>query len=147
VKDGTFREDLYYRLAVSLVQVPPLRERRDDIAVLAQHFANARGFEVPLSQATLASLINEPWRGNARELRNAVERAFALGEWNAPAQGEPEDPNPSFQKARAKVMAAFERDYLKSLIARHPKNMSAAAREAGLARSAFYRLLEKHELQ
>ncbi|MFT3841049.1 MAG: sigma 54-interacting transcriptional regulator [Myxococcaceae bacterium] len=144
VKDGSFREDLYYRLAVSVVQVPPLRERRDDIAVLAQHFANARGFAVPLSPATLASLVNEAWRGNARELRNAVERAFALGGWGG--ESEPEDPNPSFLKAREKVLAAFERDYLKSLIARHPKNMSAAAREAGLARSAFYRLLEKHAL-
>ncbi len=146
VKAGTFREDLYYRLAVSVVAVPPLRERRDDIAALAQHFANARGFEVPLSKQTLAALMNEPWRGNARELRNAVERAFALGEWSAAGPGDEAEASPSFQKARAKVLDAFERDYLKSLLARHPKNLSAAAREAGLARSAFYRLLDKHDL-
>ncbi len=147
VKDGRFRQDLYYPpLAVAEVQLRPLRERRDDIPVLARHFARQlAGHEIPLSGTTLASLQHEPWPGNARELRNAVARAFALGRWESPKREDGDAPT-TFQQARAQVLQAFEGDYLKALLQRHQHNVSAAAREAGLARSAFYRLLARHAL-
>jgi DNA-binding NtrC family response regulator len=145
VREGSFREDLYYRLAVSVVALPPLRERRDDIAPLVAHFSRQlRGVDVACSRATLEALQLEAWPGNARELRNAVTRALALGEWKASAPGE-ETPA-TFQEARQKVLDAFERDYLEALLKKNEGNVSKAAREAGLARSAFYRLLDRHQL-
>ncbi len=144
VREGTYREDLYYRLAVAEVVLPPLRERRDDITLLVELFARQfRGIGVHCSAATLEALQLEAWPGNVRELRNAVTRALALGEWKLERAA---DAPTTFQAARHKVLDAFEREYLRTLLERHHGNVSAAAREAGLARSAFYRLLGRHEL-
>lgn len=78
VSEGTFREDLYFRIAVLPVMVPPLRERRDDIPLLVEHFLKDAGAR-PLDAETLALLAARPWRGNVRELRNVVERMVAFG--------------------------------------------------------------------
>ncbi|MFZ9888524.1 MAG: sigma 54-interacting transcriptional regulator [Myxococcota bacterium] len=78
VKSGTFREDLYYRLAVVRVALPPLRERREDIPLLAQHFSRRARADVELDPVGLARLQQHPWPGNVRELRNVVERAMAM---------------------------------------------------------------------
>jgi DNA-binding NtrC family response regulator len=81
VRDGKFREDLYYRLQVVPVHVPPLRERREDIPVLARHFVRqlARNGEPPvLSPDAISALVAHDWPGNVRELRNVIERALAL---------------------------------------------------------------------
>ncbi len=146
VEEGRFRRDLYYRLAGAVVPLPALRDRREDIAVLAHHFARAlRGADVKLSTATIAALQSEGWVGNVRELRNAVERAFALGQWQEDAVDAQR--LGSFHQAREEVVRAFERDFLEALLERHAGNLSAAAREAGLARSAFYRILERHRLR
>ncbi len=144
VREGTYREDLYYRLAVAEVVLPPLRERRDDITLLVELFARQfRGIGVHCSTATLEALQLEAWPGNVRELRNAVTRALALGEWKLEPTA---DAPTTFQAARHRVLDAFEREYLRTLLERHHGNVSAAAREAGLARSAFYRLLGRHQL-
>jgi len=82
VHAGRFREDLFYRLNVVSIHLPPLRERREDIAPLARHFAarlgTRLGHPVGLSEAALASLEAQPWPGNVRELENAIERAAVL---------------------------------------------------------------------
>ncbi len=144
VREGTYREDLYYRLAVAEIVLPPLRERREDIPMLVAHFAKQlRGIGMQCSAATLEALQLEAWPGNVRELRNAVTRALALGEWKTPLAVEAPT---TFQEARHKVLDAFEREYIRALLERHEGNVSAAAREAGLARSAFYRLLGRHQL-
>jgi two-component system response regulator PilR (NtrC family) len=80
VAEGTFREDLYYRLHVIPVQLPPLRDRRDDIPVLAQHFLQKFSPTAPMqvSQDAMRALMAYPWPGNVRQLENAVERAVAL---------------------------------------------------------------------
>ena len=142
-RTGAFRSDLYFRLAHTTLHVPPLRERREDVAVLAQHFA--RGARLPLTPATIAALQSEPWPGNVRELQNAVERAMTLGEFRSEASGRPV--SPGFNESREEVVRRFERDYLEALLAEHQGNASAAARAAGLARSQLYRLLEKHQLR
>ena len=147
VARGEFREDLFYRLAVFVIQVPPLRERREDIALLAEHFAEEHGAPLPVPAAALCS---QPWPGNVRELRNTVQRAAVVGWGEAlPTTGsppEPEAPAVDYTLGRAQAIKRFERDYLKALMARHQGSTSAAAREAGLARSYFYRLLEAHGL-
>jgi len=143
VKQGRFRQDLYYRLAVATVRVPPLRERPEDIPALVEHFAKARG-GVTLSPATVAAFQCDAWPGNVRELRNAVERALALGDADAPEP--PKGAAPGFKEARDKLLEDFERDYLRTLLERNGDNMSEAARVAGISRAQFYRLLERYGL-
>jgi transcriptional regulator with PAS, ATPase and Fis domain len=81
VAAGTFREDLYYRLNVIPIELPPLRDRRDDIPVLTKHFLDkyAPGGDVQISQSAMRALMAYPWPGNVRQLENAIERAVALG--------------------------------------------------------------------
>jgi len=148
VRAKRFREDLYFRLAVTSVTLPPLRERPEDIPMLASHFARQlTGMDITLAPATLAALQCDPWRGNVRELRNAVQRVVALGSLEAGGAKEQQSPAPlAFNEARDKLLEQFERDYLTALLARHKRNISAAARESRLSRSQFYRLLERHKL-
>jgi DNA-binding NtrC family response regulator len=142
---GKFRKDLYFRLAAAEVRMPALRERREDIPELVQRFARAVSkVDVKLSPATVAELLGDPWPGNVRELKNAVERAIALGELGSDAAAAP-GPK-TFKEAREKMLFDFERDYLQALLDGQKGNVSAAARESGLSRSQFYRLLEKHKL-
>ncbi len=142
-----FREDLYFRLAVTTVTIPPLRDRPEDIPLLAAHFARQlTGMDITLAPATLAALQCDPWRGNVRELRNAVQRVVALGSAEARPRQEQSAAPLAFNEARDRLLEQFERDYLGALLARHKRNISAAAREAQLSRSQFYRLLERHKL-
>ncbi|MBK7861530.1 MAG: sigma 54-dependent Fis family transcriptional regulator [Archangiaceae bacterium] len=148
VKAGRFRRDLYFRLAVVELFVPALRERVEDIPLLARHFARQlSGVEVELAASTLAALQCDPWPGNLRELRNAVERVLALGalEPQSAAAASPKA-SASFKAARERVLDEFEKDYLATLLGVHRGNVSHAAKAAGLARSAFYRLLNRHGL-
>ena len=85
IKNGHFREDLFHRLAVILIEVPPLKNRKDDIGLLVDHFINAlsddQGLEVKkIDSKAIESLKNYPWSGNIRELRNVVERLMILGD-------------------------------------------------------------------
>jgi DNA-binding NtrC family response regulator len=144
VKAGRFRSDLYFRLAAAQVWMPALRDRREDIPELARRFAlETSHLKFELSPATLAALQSDLWPGNVRELKNAVERAVTLG-----AMGEPQEKTRpvNFKAAREKMLIDFERDYLLALLEAQKGNVSAAARDSGLSRSQFYRLLEKHRL-
>lgn len=148
VAEGRFRKDLYYRLAVAEVAVPPLRARADDIPLLAQRFAKElTGVEVRFAAPTLAALRCDPWPGNVRELRNAVERVISLGKTGTePKESLAQAAGVSFKEARDELLDQFEHDYLAALLVRHRNNVSAAAREAKLSRTHFYRLLERHKL-
>ncbi len=146
VKAGRFRADLYFRLAVAVVDVPPLRNRPEDVPLLAKHFASScRGEEVQLDASTLAALQCESWPGNVRELRNAVERLVALGKLGRSAAAAAIT-GTTFKRAREWLVQQFEKDYLMAIVERHGGNISAAARESGLSRSQFYRLLWQHGL-
>jgi transcriptional regulator with GAF, ATPase, and Fis domain len=180
VNAGEFREDLYFRLSVVPITVPPLRERKDDIERLTNLFWRVSGGSGPVSPELLHALRQRPWRGNVRELRNFVERARALGAVEALAltharQGAGSAPPPQRQVEAAPDSAApltapglggenpevfaqtykhfreawvdaGEREYVRRLLARHDRNVAAAAREAEVDRTYIYRLIRKHEL-
>jgi transcriptional regulator with PAS, ATPase and Fis domain len=165
VADGKFRSDLFYRLAVVQVKVPPLRHRRDDIPLLAQHFATVLRGNVPslqakgvLTQSLLAAFMAYSWPGNVRELRNAVERLIALGDLAAAPS-----PSPSsdamgagragagnvtdYQAARRTAIERFERDYCKTLLDSASGVVARAAERSGISRQMFHRLLRKHGIE
>jgi transcriptional regulator with GAF, ATPase, and Fis domain len=165
VHDGQFREDLFYRLAVARVHLPPLRERKPDIPLLVDHFLAGLGGG-RLAPHTIDLMTHHDWPGNVRELRNVVERAALLAELptstaalqrGAPRRAESQAPGPPavaagarldlavdlevpFKQAREAVVVEFERVYVTALLQRHKHNMSAAARDAGLDRMTLYKI-------
>jgi DNA-binding NtrC family response regulator len=154
--EGTFRADLYFRLAVARIEIPPLRERPEDVAALVQHFArDITGAPSSLfSEATLSAMRAHRWSGNVRELRNVVESALAMGtislEGLAQRPAEPALPARNitqYRAARAEALAAFERRYLLHLIEATGGNASAAARAANMDRPYLLTLLRRHGLR
>jgi transcriptional regulator with GAF, ATPase, and Fis domain len=157
VNAGAFREDLYFRLAVLPVTVPPLRARAEDIPLLARHFLQG---QAALEPQVLEELRARPWLGNVRELKNFVERAIALGprraldmmagRASAPG-GEAVGPlavsvDQPLREAREQLVERFEREYLRQMLERHAGNVPAAARSAGVDKTYIYRLLRRHRL-
>jgi DNA-binding NtrC family response regulator len=157
VRAGRFRKDLYYRLAVARVRIPPLRERPEDLPLLARTFAAELG--VALEPELIAVLASYEWPGNVRELRNLIARQAAqpasaaqlLREQSAAAA--PADPlfagvglRP-LHEARTYAGDAFERRYLLEALARAEDNVSRAAELAGVSRQLFTRLIAKHNLR
>jgi DNA-binding NtrC family response regulator len=162
-----FRDDLYYRLNVLPILVPPLRERREDIALLAQHFLTifkAR-FDLPgkyLGQAGMEWLQEQDWPGNVRELENCLQRGLLLAEGDeieprhlqepaetgttACAEDTADMQSLPFNEARQRVVEAFEYDYLQALLVRSGGNVTRAARKAGKERRSLGRLLRKHHI-
>ncbi|AKF09841.1 sigma 54-interacting transcriptional regulator [Sandaracinus amylolyticus] len=160
VNRNTFRLDLYYRLAVVTLRVPPLRERRDDVRLLIEHFLRSAGVETSAEELfgrdTLARFEAHAWPGNVRELRNAVEASIALGE---PAIEIDEAPGVdggatgvdallelSYRDARARLLADFEQRYVRALLERAEWNVRRAARLASMDRSYLIDLMKKHGL-
>ncbi len=157
---GKFREDLYFRLAVVPVTVPPLRMRRDDIRPLVESIVNESG--MTLSNETVDSLLAHDWPGNVRELRNVLERAIymskgsgtgELGAISFPVSASSGDSffqfeaGASYRDTRAKYDSEFEIRYVKWLLGRHGGNVSAAAREAKMDRKHLYDMAKKHGLR
>ena len=175
VESGALRQDLFFRLSVVPVRVPSLRERPEDIPVLAQHFLfyywskhREKGSAPPnLTAEAVRALQSRPWPGNVRELQNAIEHAVvflepgsdirpedipSINETRSPGGAEAsvtlgfEWMDEPYHAARDRVTAAFERRYLSWIVNRASGNMSKAARIAGIDRTTVYRLLEKHGL-
>ena len=158
VNAGTFRSDLYYRLAVVRLHVPPLRERLDDIPLLVETLLERLGVsdadrERLSRSAFLRRLRAASWPGNVRELRNALERALVLetdGELPAgvlPSDAPLFDPRIGWADARQAAIDRFERRYLEALLAHHDGNVTRAAQAAGLDRVYLHRLLRRHGLR
>jgi len=162
VNNGRFRQDLYHRLAVVVLRLAPLRERREDIPLLVEHFARELGAIGPSASLfgddQLARWQKHPWPGNIRELRNAVEAAIVVGPEplasepvSAPlvAADEPglELPLGPYKDQRAAVVRGFERAYLGRLMAQAAGNVSHAARIAKMDRSHLIDLLHRHGLK
>ncbi|MBC7601413.1 MAG: sigma-54-dependent Fis family transcriptional regulator, partial [Ramlibacter sp.] len=148
---GTFREDLYFRLGVLELLVPPLRERREDIPALARHIYHAsagikptavRGF----SAAAMAAMVEYPWPGNVRELHNRIQRAVVMADQRliAPADLGLE----TFQAAGAEDLQAArsraEYGAIRGTLQRVDRNVTMAALELGISRMTLYRLMTKH---
>ncbi|WP_141766236.1 sigma 54-interacting transcriptional regulator, partial [Pseudomonas sp. HMSC75E02] len=146
-REGSFRSDLYYRLNVITLQLPPLRERREDILMLFEHFLQQSSlrFDRPapaIDNATAASLMAHDWPGNVRELRNVAER-FALGLPVLTGGGQgPDASEPRF----AEAVEAFERSLLQSALERHAGNLSQAALALGMAKTTLFDKVKKYGL-
>lgn len=154
VKNGSFRNDLYYRISVVPLFIPPLRDRRDDIPLLAQHFLTAsanrankslRGF----TPAALNRLVTHPWPGNVRELENVIEKAAVMTRQDMitpdllPSMGtSPDAPLKPLTEAKEE----FEKTYLKNVLQLTGGNISRAAQFAGRYRADFYKMLKKYGL-
>lgn len=165
VQEGKFREDLYYRLNVISLPLPPLRDRPGDIPILAYHFlrkyAAQSGKEIKgISPETLELLEAYPWAGNVRELQNVMERAVVLAEAEMinpvelPASLRLPQKAPaalvadhlSLKKAKRQWLEAFEREYLVALLKKHQGNISQAAKTAGVDRKTIHRLIKRYRI-
>ncbi|HQR29104.1 MAG TPA: sigma-54 dependent transcriptional regulator [Anaeromyxobacteraceae bacterium] len=162
VKEGRFRDDLYYRLNVIPLRLPPLRERPDDVPALVDHFlrsfAERLGRTVPLPPPeVLAAARSYAWPGNVRELRNLCERAALMG-WDAVAPllgraaeapaalAAPEEFSLPLLDARARLVERFEREYLTRLLRQHRGKVGEVARAAGIAERNLYEKLKAYGL-
>ena len=164
VNAGTFRMDLYYRIAIVLLRPPPLRDRADDIPLLISHFLRECGYDGTIEAIVPPERMNElkqyRWPGNVRELRNWVEATIAMGEsaelmgLGALSQRNPgmTDANQDilelpYQQARSNVLQEFEGRYLKRLIESTNGNVTHAAKQARMDRSYLIKLLQRHGLR
>ncbi len=150
VSEGRFRHDLYHRLAVLKIDVPPVRHRRDDIELLAKHFAAELHPQFPAEQLLTPSLIAAlsayAWPGNVRELRNAVERLLMVGELLTGVRPAGADAPSDYAAGRQSAIDRFEHDYCRGLLEAGSSSVVNAARKAGISRQMFYRLMQKHNL-
>jgi DNA-binding NtrC family response regulator len=174
VENGTFRRDLFYRINVVRISLPPLRQRGDDIGLLAEFFASRAGREMGLSAGRFSAdtyqvLRHYNWPGNVRELQNVIRRAMALtaddvigvddlpdnvvtaaGKYLADTSDELKQGSPSragFLTLKATHVAEFEQHYLHEIMKRLHGDVSAAAKEARVPRGTLYRLLKLHNIE
>ena len=154
VAEQKFRADLYYRLLVIKVDVPPLRHRGDDVALLARQFVGdfRPGFDPDqlLTPAVLAALQGYPWPGNVRELKNTIERLLAVGQLATDvAQAAPRSlkaPPGDYAHARRAAIDRFEKEYCRALLGESGGSISRAAELAGITRQMFHHLTKKHDV-
>jgi DNA-binding NtrC family response regulator len=163
VKAGTFREDLYYRLNVVTIDIPPLSERPEDLPPLIEHLLAAAAARLGRAPKTLApeayrALLEHDWPGNVRQLEHVIEQAVVLasgpeiGLEDLPAAlrppaaggGEPEAAPGSFRVAKQRVIERFERRFLTDALARHRGNISRAAEEIGMYRQQLQQKLAEY---
>jgi two-component system response regulator AtoC len=162
VNAGRFRRDLFYRLAVIHIELPPLRDRERDVVLLAEHFLRELSPEKTpqkhFAEATLEQLLRYPWPGNIRELRNAVEHGLAMSRTESI---QPADLPVAVQRTsttistptassvpatRTAAMDGASREYLISLLRENAGNVSRCAAQAGMSRQGMHKLLKKHQL-
>jgi len=165
---GTFRDDLFYRINIFPIQVPPLRERREDIPALARHFLNALGKEVGkkfsgFSEGAMNVLTHYDWPGNVRELENAVHRAVILAtgdvirqahlagivavprmDLDVPRTGD--ELKRAKKAAREKSVEEIEKLFILEALKRNAWNVTRSAEETGMLRANFQALMKKHEI-
>ncbi|MCU1264349.1 MAG: sigma-54-dependent Fis family transcriptional regulator [Acidobacteria bacterium] len=158
VGNGRVRQDLFYRLNVISLVLPPLRERREDIPLLARHFLDKYSTEfnkqtIDLAPDALNSLMVHSWPGNVRELEHVIERAIVLCQGPVIRSGDLAISTSQFtgvreslQQAKAKEIARFEKNYIQGLLSACKGNITKAAEVAQKNRRAFWQLIQKHEI-
>jgi len=153
VQEGTFRPDLFYRLNVFNIEIPPLRNRREDVPLLLNHFlikyAAAMNRQVPrVSQAAVDLLMNYPWPGNVRELENAVERAMLIArDMEIQPQHFPFQLNTPVLDVSGRTLEDVECDHIKRVLEETGWNLSRAARILAIDRTTLYNKLKKYSLK
>ncbi|AEH45479.1 two component, sigma54 specific, transcriptional regulator, Fis family [Thermodesulfatator indicus DSM 15286] len=165
IKRGEFREDLYYRLNVVTLELPPLKERKEDILPLAYHFLKkySEKYQRPIegfSSEALEFLVNNPWPGNIRELQNVIRRAVLLCQGNEIKLLDLMDkkieimPNcfdilfdKPYVQAKKELVEKFSRNYIEKLLSKTQGNVTQAARLAGMERQAFQRLMRQFQIK
>jgi DNA-binding NtrC family response regulator len=159
VKGGTFREDLYYRLAVITIDVPPLRNRPGDIGLLARHFAEqaalrAERGRVVLTDAALAHLATQPWPGNVRELENTIERAVILASGDVLDVGDVAGPRPAaavafatFTGDQVPTLDELERAHILKVLELCEGQKTKAAQLLGINRTTLWKKLRQYGLE
>jgi DNA-binding NtrC family response regulator len=166
IREGRFREDLYYRLRIVTIEIPPLRERREDVEPLLDHFTEQYGRELRggrfvFSAQALELLHAYPWPGNVRELQNEIQRCLILcgeervvrPEHLSPRISAPAGSVPSPEAARAaadnffEAKAEFVKRFLRQALLRCEYNKARTAEEIGMSRQALFKLMKKHKIQ
>jgi transcriptional regulator with GAF, ATPase, and Fis domain len=161
VRVDEFREDLYFRLAVVALTIPPLRERREDIPLLIEAFSRKLppGMWKPPGPEAMARLVGYDWPGNVRELRNVVERSAYLSpdgvidliapgkDRDGPLQPVEFDPTLTFREQKERAVELFEEAYLRWLLQRSEGNISRAARDADMDRKYLHKLLRRYGIE
>jgi two-component system response regulator GlrR len=160
IGQGKFRPDLFYRLNLLSLHLPPLRQRAEDIPLLARHFLTKHAVELnrpvrDFTPAALRKLALYDWPGNIRELENLVARAMILcagesiqsHEIDLPDCTEAPPEAGSFRQLKARVVSEFEQGFIRNLLARHNGNIAQAARAAQKSRRVFFQLMRKHNIR
>jgi transcriptional regulator with PAS, ATPase and Fis domain len=160
VKSGDFREDLFYRLNVVYIDLPPLRDRKEDVPLIVSRILDEinqrEGRKVQLEKSALRALLRYDWPGNVRELENWVEKSVLMLEGDVIHEGDvhlEHDPSRQggvstlFESDYKNAKEAFLREYLKAVLARNQGNVTKAAQEAGIVRSSFHKMMRKHALR
>ena len=161
VREGRFREDLFYRLNVLQIQLPPLRERAGDISLLAEHFVAKYCDEQNcqnkrLSPSALRVLTSYSWPGNVRELENVVSRALVIADGDELTHrdiileqgrsGSDGHHGLSYNQAKERTIEVFQRDYVTRVLAECGGNISRAAERSGITRAALRRIIQRHRI-
>src|SRR5262247_3568515 len=163
VERGAFRRDLFYRLSVMPIRVPPLRERPDDIPILAAHFLEQSGRRLKrpvkgIAPESVQALVRYPWPGNVRELENVIERAVIVAKGDVlsglerfldgPGDAQaPVDLSLPFRQAKARVVEEFERAYVQGLLESHGGKLTAAAKHADMDPKNFSDKMARYGLR
>jgi transcriptional regulator with PAS, ATPase and Fis domain len=153
VEDGVFRDDLYYRINVFSISIPPLRERREDVPLLADHFVQkyARAMGKPrkeISKEAEASLVLYHWPGNVRELQNAIERAMVIGNESTilPADLPLSIEEGAVQEPAEKSLSAVEKDHIERVLREVDGNVTHAAKILGIDRGTLYNKMKRYAI-
>jgi two-component system, NtrC family, response regulator GlrR len=158
IAEGRFRQDLFYRINVVQLRLPPLRDRKGDIPLLARHFLKKLSHKfnkqvTDFSAGALNKLMSHDWPGNVRELEHIIERAVILSEQRVitdaelPLQEVSGDTSPGpFREAKSRAIDEFERQYLETVLIHNQGNITRAARAARKNRRAFFELIRKHRI-
>jgi len=153
IEEGAFREDLYYRLNIVPIRIPPLRERKEDIPLLANHFLRKFAKEhdkdmTEISPLALQKLVGYNWPGNIRELENKIQQTVVVATADTIRPEDIDLPGEmrSFKEEKSKVVAEFERNYVAKLLSLHEGNITRASRAAGMDRKNFWQLMKKYKV-